>query len=413
MQLVYLRQAASSKSNKIHEINNFLPDQTTSSENNFFLLFFLVFFKEPKRESVHPSARFFLVTTKEDQPKTHKRRAPRSIMAKSGRRRKKEESPGATSLKKGMFTAKESKAVLLAAEKAAKAMGLSDARELLEKKGKAKRAGATVWRQLSESEFPDRTPLSLYSHVKRKLHPGGYRGAWTESESARLRTLFESLGADWMSIAAELERTPENCRDRFRLVFGEPQYYDAKGGERAVRRLHRGKWTEEETKRLASAKVAGRSVLEVANAEKVNFVKLSKRVRTRSAQQCQRRWESLKREESLHKNVLQFPAHQLELCEKLAKATTENDIDWDTLFGQEAPKAKACWTRLKATTNDHNNADFPQVLESITNRLRNKVHDDMLLQWGDDDTSDIEEDQDDDDEIHHHHLDDDEEGEKN
>ena len=279
--------------------------------------------------------------------------------------------------------------MLLAAEKAAKAMGFSDARALLEKRGKGKTVGSTVWRQLSETEFPGRRPLSLYTHVKRKLEPRGYRGSWTEEESVQLRTLFESLGPDWKTISAELGRTAENCRDRFRRVFGEPQYYDAsRGHEREARRLKRGKWTDDETERLASAKANGRSVLEVNGPEDVNFVKLSKRVGTRSGQQCQRRWEFL-RGESI--NLLKFPAHQLELCEKLASANAHNiaDIDWEHLFGHDrARKARACYRRL--AMDDDTTASFKDNLEAITNRLRDKVHDDMLRQWGERHTTDDE-----------------------
>lgn len=65
--------------------------------------------------------------------------------------------------------------------------------------------------------------------AKRKFSSFNYKGKWTEEEEVTLLELAKVLDRSWTKIAEELNRTPENCRDKFRELGGLGQDNRRKG----------------------------------------------------------------------------------------------------------------------------------------------------------------------------------------
>jgi hypothetical protein len=73
-----------------------------------------------------------------------------------------------------------------------------------------------AWLALAAA-LPHRSARQVWGHATRRLHAGNYGGAWSEDETAQLRSLVAAHGHNWVAIGAQLERIPDACRDRCAL----------------------------------------------------------------------------------------------------------------------------------------------------------------------------------------------------
>lgn len=271
------------------------------------------------------------------------------------------------------FSKQESAAIVAAADEAARELGLRDAGDLLA--GQAKLQKHPVWKDLAE-QFPKRTALSLYSHVKRQCHPGAHKGKWSDDETSQLRALFEQQGPNWSEIAAEIGRTPEACRDRFRAVCGE-----------ATEAISHDKWTPSETCTFTSSKVNGIPILDIDDPADISFVRVARRVKTRNKQQCARMWYKLRGLAHAGK-VLEDTAHQLDLCEKIRAcgADTVDDVPWSKLgydnLGCSTNFARDCFAKL---ARPYGTLPFPAIVERLIDHLQLQVQASTLEEWEADD----------------------------
>lgn len=80
-----------------------------------------------------------------------------------------------------------------------------------------------------------RSVYACQKAAKRKFSSYNYKGKWTQEDEIRLVELVKLMNRRWTQIAEELNRTPENCRDKFREL----------GGCRPENRK-KGKWDLEE-----------------------------------------------------------------------------------------------------------------------------------------------------------------------
>ncbi|KAJ8606544.1 hypothetical protein CTAYLR_010409 [Chrysophaeum taylorii] len=307
------------------------------------------------------------------------------------------------SKKRGKFTKEESATVVAAAERAAVALGYRNAAEMMERRsardGPRDKSKMAPFRELASSQFPDRSPLSLYSHVKRQCHPCAMKGPWSEEDTERLRALFDENGPKWSDVAEELGRTAESCRDHFRAVFGDDDFLEKQ--PKAVRLRKRTAWSDLELERLESATVDGVPVLDVDDASKISFVSLARRVGTRGKSQCQRKWRKLRAtahegDEDLvdqRAALLAHPAHQLELCEKLQALDphVESDVVWTSLgydpIGCGSTRARACFNKLRAKYPASDGFTMREALARIIPDLQEQVHTDLLLRWAREDAT--------------------------
>ncbi|EPS45723.1 hypothetical protein H072_114 [Dactylellina haptotyla CBS 200.50] len=101
----------------------------------------------------------------------------------------------------------------------------------------ASRNKTDFWNILMHN-LPHRSRYSLYCHVKRMYNDFPDRGKWTAEQDEELRTLVAAKGTKWNIIGREINRMPEDCRDRWKnyLVCGEKRKRD--------------QWSEEEEGKL-------------------------------------------------------------------------------------------------------------------------------------------------------------------
>ena len=314
--------------------------------------------------------------------------------------------------RKGKFGKNESAAVVAAAEAAAAAHGVS-VEDLVSKgawRGKVGRKRANPWKEIA-AQFPQRSENSLYCHVKRLRHEGHEKRSvrWNMEDSDLLKQYFDRYGPDWTAIGKEFGRTPAQCRDRYRTLFGEPSLAQAArdtvaaetfvvervalgedpgppraGGEAIFRQ--RTEWTEAEVRKLTECHIGRVPVLDVDDESKISFAALAANVGTRSRQQCKRKYYDLKNKAYKWGEILLTEtAQQLELCEKLQSsgAEDESEVVWGRL-GWDLPGcctayAIRCWTKLKRRHKDEG-LDFVATLDVLVPELREQLHDEL---WAD------------------------------
>ncbi|KAJ2162223.1 RNA polymerase I enhancer binding protein [Coemansia sp. RSA 552] len=137
--------------------------------------------------------------------------------------------------RKGKFTPEENAAIDAALAEFAQRQGLA-AGELhgwlfprVDPGDGTRAARRGLWAALADA-LPQRQIQAIYHHVRRKLHPHNYQGAWTAGEDARLRRLVDTHGPAWEAIARQLGRMGTNCRDRWRYM----QQQQALSGQQQV-----------------------------------------------------------------------------------------------------------------------------------------------------------------------------------
>ena len=85
---------------------------------------------------------------------------------------------------------------------------------------------------------PYRSNSSIYKHMRRKYHIFQQRGKWTPEDEKKLAELCAEKEGQWSDIGKEMNRMPEDCRDRWRN-------YVKCGANRAS-----NKWTSDEENQL-------------------------------------------------------------------------------------------------------------------------------------------------------------------
>ena len=81
------------------------------------------------------------------------------------------------------------------------------------------KAHPRAWTDIARA-LPHRSVYACQKVAKRKFNPNNYKGKWTKDEEIRLVELVRLHGQKWTTVSNELNRTPENCRDKFRDVGG-------------------------------------------------------------------------------------------------------------------------------------------------------------------------------------------------
>ncbi|MCJ1441087.1 MAG: hypothetical protein MMC23_001573 [Stictis urceolatum] len=71
------------------------------------------------------------------------------------------------------------------------------------------------WSDMQEW-VPRRPRVALQKFCRRKFHNYEFRGTWTPQEDQQIRRLVAEHGSSWVKIGKEMERLPEDVRDRYR-----------------------------------------------------------------------------------------------------------------------------------------------------------------------------------------------------
>jgi hypothetical protein len=66
--------------------------------------------------------------------------------------------------------------------------------------------------------LPRRSVTSVQNFCKRRFNQANYKDKWSKEHEKLLAKLVEKYGRKWTKIAAELDRTPHNVRDKWRTI---------------------------------------------------------------------------------------------------------------------------------------------------------------------------------------------------
>ncbi|ESZ91496.1 hypothetical protein SBOR_8125 [Sclerotinia borealis F-4128] len=167
--------------------------------------------------------------------------------------------------------------------------------------GNALTDGKKFWDFMKE-EVPDVPKRNLQSWCRRNFHNYAARGVWSTEQDEELMEVFKRLPKKWSLIGAELNRLPDDCRDRWRNYL-------------SVTNLELGPWKLEEEQQL---KDAVKKCIELIREDRrreglltpeeedddtyhehdISWMKVSELMDlSRSHLQCYRKWKAIKARE--------------------------------------------------------------------------------------------------------------------
>jgi hypothetical protein len=123
-----------------------------------------------------------------------------------------------SNFKKGKFTLEEEENIKNALCEYGYKNNLST--EELEKLITEKQTSKKIWTKIAEL-IPNRTVNSIHSFCHRKFNPFNYKGKWTKKNEEKLLQLVWEKGKKWTEMAKIFERTPINCRDKYKSLGGD------------------------------------------------------------------------------------------------------------------------------------------------------------------------------------------------
>ena len=123
-----------------------------------------------------------------------------------------------SNFKKGKFTLEEEENIKNALCEYGYKNNLSI--EELEKLITEKQTSKKIWTKIAEL-IPNRTVNSIHSFCHRKFNPFNYKGKWTKKNEEKLLQLVWEKGKKWTEMSKIFERTPINCRDKYKSLGGD------------------------------------------------------------------------------------------------------------------------------------------------------------------------------------------------
>lgn len=188
-------------------------------------------------------------------------------------------------MRTGKYTKEETDMIIRAVKEYCAMKQITVARLCSECDHKADLKGS--WMEIAKC-LPDRPVQSVYRHGLRQLHPFK-RGAWTDEEVENLIGLVAQVGKKWAHIQANLSRSADSCRDKYREMDDS---------------FIRGRWKENETEQLkrlireylrvdptSDMKELGKMV--ETEDIKIPWSVISKRMGKRSRLSCFKKWQKM------------------------------------------------------------------------------------------------------------------------
>uniref|UniRef100_A0A1A8J7G0 Cyclin-D-binding Myb-like transcription factor 1 n=1 Tax=Nothobranchius kuhntae TaxID=321403 RepID=A0A1A8J7G0_NOTKU len=203
----------------------------------------------------------------------------------------------------------------------------------------------------------NRPLFAVYRRVLRMYDNRNHVGKYTPDEIEQLRALREKHGNDWATIGAALGRSASSVKDRCRLMKDT---------------CNKGKWSEEEEKRLAEVvyEMAGVSP-GLAVTGGVSWATVADRVRTRSEKQCRSKW--LNYLNWKHSGGAEWTKEDdLNLLRRIStlKVEDENEIKWEDLaWGWSSVRSpqwlRSKWWSIKRQVTNHKEIPYAVLLKGL------------------------------------------------
>ncbi|RHZ67805.1 hypothetical protein Glove_299g91 [Diversispora epigaea] len=273
--------------------------------------------------------------------------------------------------KKGKFTAEEDRKVKQALNDYKTLHNLDDdgIRDLIY--GRNDTEHKKFWISIA-TQLGTRPIRTLALHVQRQYHPFNYTGTWSPEEDEELNRLVLIYHHDWTTIGYQMDRTGQQCRDRWRDYV---EYQNE---------MHLGKWSNEEEEKLTNIIVdlTKEHHADITTDWGIPWHVVSERMEhKRSHGQCSRKWRySLRLKYELKNGIIAkwSDSDSYILVNKLLKcgAPEELEVNWEELISNEnwgpwTPEVlKECWRRLKYTVKDFSAKSFRDVAVEILDRYK-------------------------------------------
>ncbi|KAI2635848.1 hypothetical protein GGS26DRAFT_514543 [Hypomontagnella submonticulosa] len=248
---------------------------------------------------------------------------------------------------------------------------------------------------------PNRRRQKVINQCRRKFHNFVARGSWTQEQHDELKGLWETHGNKYAVIGKEINRHPEDVRDRIRnyVVCGENRRVDP--------------WTQEEEDELRSIilsaletirarRQTGQISAEESDEDLIDWQRVSELMhRTRSRLQCMQKWKLMSRDRQRQEGAGSIDGGEVLSIEQTiqtardeANATSsreryrllkairasgakaESRIPWAKIRAKQLgsrwtrPTLMLVWSRLKRSVPDWTIMSVPEVVQQLTSRYR-------------------------------------------
>ncbi|KAI9643260.1 hypothetical protein NHQ30_007876 [Ciborinia camelliae] len=264
--------------------------------------------------------------------------------------------------------------------------------------GNALSDGKKFWDFMKE-EVPDVPKRNLQSWCRRNFHNYAARGVWSTEQDEELMQVFNRKPKKWSLIGAELNRLPDDCRDRWRNYL-------------SVTNLELGPWKLEEEQQLKDAVKKCIDLIredrrregllkpeeeddDTYHEQDISWMKVSELMDlSRSHLQCYRKWKAIKAREQATtddlvaerivisnswKNLKNYQdASKTLAAEKLqflrairdSKAGAESKIDWRAIDkkldrNHEAMEMRICLRGLLQNIQGHTNKPLQENVKLL------------------------------------------------
>ncbi|PQE26491.1 Myb transcription factor protein [Rutstroemia sp. NJR-2017a BBW] len=257
-------------------------------------------------------------------------------------------------------------------------------------------AGKKLWDFIMD-EVPDLPKRNVQSWTRRAFHNFAARGTWTPEQDEELKEAIERNPKKWAIIGAELNRLPDDCRDRWRNYL-------------SVTNLALGPWQQGEVRQLRDAVKKcidliredrrGKRELEHDDDDSyhekdIDWMKVSELMdSSRSHLQCYRKWNRIKAKEQattddlMLENIVmddswgklksaqdeaKLRAHEkLQFLQAIRDSghSKEKDIDWKKIDEQldrnhEVMELRICLRGLKQNIPGHEKMKLQNVIARL------------------------------------------------
>jgi hypothetical protein len=291
-------------------------------------------------------------------------------------------------IKSGPFSAVEKRAILDSLENSAMSRGLSTTDYSWLIQGPGNRSDpkiAGVWKEVAMNpNLQHRTIKSIAATGIRMVHPYARRGPFTSEEDEKLRELVEQKGPKWVEIGAQLKRTREAVRDRWKEI-------------RLGTAKAKGHWKEDEETRLKSAveeylkaktRVQNNSITQDRRIvlDDIDWELISSRVGTRSGPQCLEKWY-----DQLSPSMVSRGEWGKGDDRRMLKAlwsirpNADYMVKWEDLVkGRTASQTKRRWRLMIKAVSGYREKEFDEILSRLV-----ETYMPHLLHQGKDDLGDV------------------------
>jgi hypothetical protein len=257
-------------------------------------------------------------------------------------------------------------------------------------------AGKKLWDFIMD-EVPDLPKRNVQSWTRRAFHNFAARGTWTPEQDDELMEAFERNPKKWAMIGAELNRLPDDCRDRWRNYL-------------SVTNLALGPWQEGEERQLREAvkkcielireerrgnRELGHDNDDSYHEKDIDWMRVSELMdSSRSHLQCYRKWNRIKTKEQATTDDLmvervvmddswgrlksaqdksKLRAHEkLQFLQAIHDSghNKEKDIDWKKIDEQldrshEVMELRICLRGLKQNIPGHDKMNLQKVIARL------------------------------------------------